>query len=347
MLTTGRGGNVTRLRNATICRMKTYKPEFTMKRFFTVLLLGVGVALTHASTPIGQYITMEGFLDASAYVRDSDDDEHTLGLDEAEVDLDFKWREHLTGALDLSYRDRDGGNQFEIEELNFTWQFDNGLNVTGGKFETFLGWEAAESRDRYQYSLAYELVNSLPVFHRGLAVEYQRGIYTGGFAVLESLYESGLGIPKGDYAYEAMFEATPLEGLTVHAGYGFDQHDAFFSGALDHIAVLNGWVSYRRGKYTYALEYNDYTQERTGTADTVATQWLAMINYRWNERTAVTFRYSTESVPSGVNDEMTKITISPSYVFGERLLGVAEVSHLSFDNRDDDYLVAVQGILQF
>lgn len=327
--------------------MQTHQPNTTMKRFLTILLVGTGVPLAHGSTPLGQYITMEGFLDASAYLRDSEDDEHTLGLDEAEVDLGFKWREHLTGELDLSYRDRDGTNQFEIEELNFTWQFENGFNVTGGKFESFLGWEAAESRDRYQYSLAYELVNSLPVFHRGIAVEYERGIYTGGFAALESLYESGLGIPKGDYGYEAMLEAKPLEGLTVHAGYGFDKHDAFFSGALDHIAVLNAWVSYERDKYTYAVEYNDYSLERTGTADTLATQWLAMVNYQWNERTAVTFRYSTESAPLAVNDKMTKITVSPSYVFGERLLGVAEVSHMSFDNRDDDYLLALQGILQF
>lgn len=57
-----------------------------------------------------------------------------------------------------------------------------------------------------------------------------------------------------------------MEGLTLYAGYGFDQHDAFFSGALDLIAVLNTWVSYQSGKYTYTAEYNDYTQDRTGTA---------------------------------------------------------------------------------
>jgi len=318
-----------------------------MKRFLTILLVGVSAPVAHGSTAVGQYITMEGFLDASAYIRDSEEEEHTLGLDEAEVDLMFMWRENLTGRLDLSYRDQADTNRFEIEELNLTWQFENGFHVTGGEFEGFLGWEAAESRDRYQYSFAYDLVNSIPVFHRGIAVEYTRGIYTAGFAALESLYGSGLGIPKGDYGFEAMAEATPLEGLTLHLGYGFDKHDAFFSGALDHIALLNTWASYRSGKYTYAVEYNDYTLERTGAADTLAKQWLLMANYQWDERTAVTFRYSSESVPSGVNDEMTKITVSPSYVFGEHLLGVAEVSLLSFDNREDDYLFAVQGVLQF
>lgn len=59
------------------------------------------------------------------------------------------------------------------------------------------------------------------------------------------------------------------------------------------------------------------------------------------------FRYSSESVPSGVNDKMRKITVSPTSVSGERLLGVAEVSHLSYDSRDDDHQLAVRGILQF
>lgn len=319
-----------------------------MKRLLTLMLAGAGATLVaFGSTAIGQYVTMEAFLDASAYIRDSEDDEHTLGLDEAEVDLMFKWREQLSGRLDLSYRDRPDTNQFEVEQLYGTWKFKNGVRASVGKFQSFLGWEEPEPMDRYQYSFAYELVNSIPVFHRGVAVEYERGIYTFGAAALDSLYEAGLGIPNSNLGYELMAEARPLDGLTVRLGYGYDDHDPVFSGAFDYIAVINGWVSYQRGKFTYAVEYNDYTQERTGTADILATQWLAMVNYQWDERTSLTFRYSKESVPTGVNDEMTKITLSPSYVFGDRLLGVFEASHMSFDNRDDDYLLAVQGVLQF
>lgn len=279
--------------------------------------------------PTGSGVEMSGFIDL--YYQSGDTD--TVGVGQVELDFDYS-----SGPVSASV-DFDLGGDFadanNLEEAIITYDFGNGFSVTAGEMLTYLGFEAYDPINMYQYSSAY--ADSLAgtyghiydAFATGASVDYSSDMFSVG--VWSSVAESA------DFEYALAF--TGVENLTVKAiiaDYGTNSTGPF-EGKSTY------WISYQLGPLLIAGEIAN-AEAATAASDELDGS-LIMANYAFTDSAAVTVRFSTtEQTNSGVSliDE-NKITISPSYVFSDNLSGLVEFSTFDQDGtaaETEDYFAA-------
>jgi len=281
--------------------------------------------------PTGSGVEMSGFIDL--YYQGGEAD--TVGVGQVEIDFDYS-----SGPVSASV-DFDLGGDFadadNLEEAIITYDFGNGFSVTAGEMLTYLGFEAYDPINMYQYSGAYS--DSLAVggfghiydaFATGASVDFATDMFSVG--IWSSIANSA------DFEYALAF--TGVENLTIKAilaDYGNDSITATgFEGKSTY------WASYQFGKLLVAAEIANADAAAAGPE---LDGNLVMANYAITDSAAVTFRYSlTEITAGGVKTvDETKITISPSYVFNDNLSGLIEYSTFDQDGtlaETSDYLAA-------
>ena len=276
--------------------------------------------------PTGSGVEMSGFIDL--YYQSGDTD--AVGVGQVEIDFDY-----ASGPVSASV-DFDLGGDFadpnNLEEAIITYDFGNGFSVTAGEMLTYMGFEAYDPINMYQYSSAY--ADSLAVydvdgtpgadfphiydaFATGASVDYANDMFSIG--IWSSIGESA------DFEYA--FAYTGIENLTIKAilaDYGTNS-----TGPFDGKSTY--WASYQFGKLLLAGEIAN--AEAATAADPELDGSLIMANYAITDSAAVTLRYSlTELEVGGVMTiDETKLTISPSYVFNDNLSGLVEYSTFDQD----------------
>tara|TARA_B100000242_G_scaffold269537_1_gene220404 strand:+ start:2281 stop:3210 length:930 start_codon:yes stop_codon:yes gene_type:complete len=280
--------------------------------------------------PTGSGVEMSGFIDL--YYQSGDTD--AVGVGQVEIDFDY-----ASGPVSASV-DFDLGGDFadadNLEEAIITYDFGNGFSVTAGEMLTYMGFEAYDPINMYQYSSAY--ADSLAVagyphiydaFATGASVDYATDSFSVG--IWSSIGESA------DFEYALAY--TGIENLTIKAilaDYGTNS-----TGPFDGKSTY--WASYQFGKLLVAAEIAN--AEAATAANDELDGSLIMANYAITDSAAVTFRYSVTEVESGgvkTVDE-TKLTISPSYVFNDNLSGLVEYSTFDQDGtaaETEDYFAA-------
>ena len=282
--------------------------------------------------PTGSGVEMSGFIDL--YYQSGDTD--AVGVGQVEIDFDY-----TSGPVSASV-DFDLGGDFadadNLEEAIITYDFGNGFSVTAGEMLTYMGFEAYDPINMYQYSSAY--ADSLAVaghghiydaFATGASVDYATDSFSVG--IWSSIGESA------DFEYALAY--TGIENLTIKAilaDYGTNSTTTTgFDGKSTY------WASYQFGKLLVAAEIAN--AEAATAANDELDGSLIMANYAITDSAAVTFRYSVTEVESGgvkTVDE-TKLTISPSYVFNDNLSGLVEYSTFDQDGtaaETEDYFAA-------
>ena len=81
----------------------------------------------------------------------------SLGVDAFDIDFSIEG-ESVDAEIQLSSI-ADAGS-FGIEQAYITYDLGGGLNVTGGKYLSLLGYEADKPWKLYQYSYAFNIGNS-------------------------------------------------------------------------------------------------------------------------------------------------------------------------------------------
>jgi hypothetical protein len=272
--------------------------------------------------PTGSGLELSGFVDL--YFATQKDVE-TTDVSQVEINLDFE-DGPVSVSVDFDLYDS-ATNGAMLEEAIITYDFGNGFSVTGGKMLSYLGFEAYDPTNMYQYSYAYD-VNSgggqdiYDAYDDGVSVDYGNDMFSLG--IFSSVEQDG--------GYEYALAFTGIENLTVKA----------IMADWDAYETTTYWASYQMDKLLLAVE----VAEKDNTTGDDIEGWLIMGNYAVTDSMGLTIRYSEEEIGTA---EYDKFTISPSYVFTDSLSGLIEYSTYSVNaaGTDPGDLAAVEVIFTF
>ena len=295
-----------------------------MKKYFISLasFLVVFNAKAIEIGPTGSGLELSGFVDL--YFATQKDVE-TTDVSQVEINLDFE-DGPVSVSVDFDLYDS-ATNGAMLEEAIITYDFGNGFSVTGGKMLSYLGFEAYDPTNMYQYSYAYD-VNSgggqdiYDAYDDGVSVDYGNDMFSLG--IFSSVEQDG--------GYEYALAFTGIENLTVKA----------IMADWDAYETTTYWASYQMDKLLLAVE----VAEKDNTTGDDIEGWLIMGNYAVTDAMGITIRYSEEEIGTA---EYDKFTISPSYVFTDSLSGLIEYSTYSVNaaGTDPGDLAAVEVIFTF
>ena len=315
-----------------------------------------GVA-TFGTISITDNLGVRGFVQGSYETTEIGTTTDTESLDMNWADVDFLFSSEKVGAeVHLSSNGKDAVN---LEQAFLTYDLGGGLNVTGGKYLSLLGYEGDEPYKLYQRSMAYKWAdganNKIPfaAYHQGVKIAFSSGDLSGAISVVDDVYNSGgsNGGDSEDVGFEAQIKYTGLENFTIAIGTAQ-------SGSGDVTAAptalkgnnttddyYNFWVEYGGiDSLILGAEYNSYKADATGGTD--GDSWMLMGNYSVNEKLGVTLRLSEVEEKGTTTYEADKFTISPSYSFSDSLLGRIEYSTGEIDGEDADYF-SIEALFTF
>jgi hypothetical protein len=268
-------------------------------------------------------------------------------LDVAKVGLDLT-QGPVGGYVSLFYTpgfDSHSGGTNEAGILDAYATFKTGdFTITGGKYLSWLGYEAFDTVNMTQLTYANTGVGAIPAYHTGVKVDYSTDVFGAGFNVSDSIrgddaFWDGDGEFSDSVGYEGYVVYKGIEKLTIWGGFGYEWNDdPAFAGADWQTYDL--WVSYDlTEKLTVAAEIA-YHDNRT----TDGIQGLAFAKYSFTDKFSLVGRFGIDEVHAGGADNY-KYTLAPTYAFNDHFLMRAEVSYS--DTVNDNLFSGVQALLKF
>ncbi len=225
-------------------------------------------------------------------------------------------------------------NEAGLLDAYVTYDTGTGLKITGGKFLSYLGYEAFDPVNMAQLTYG-STIYAIPAYHTGAKLDYSTKTWSAGVAVVDSIFSGPKGFFEGDREYsddvgvEANFVYTGVDKLTVFAGIATENT----KGATDDLFIFDLWASYAvTDKLTIAGEID--TNNNNGGDDYVG--WLAFASYKFSDKFSTAFRLSGAS--KGPSGDETKYTIAPTYAIDANLLLRAEFSACSNDVADYTFI---------
>jgi hypothetical protein len=322
-----------------------------MKKKLLSLASLLAVLNTHAIEigPTGSGVELGGFVDYSAASQGGTTSpvstaQVELNLDFENGPVSFSLDYDLTATQGLSDSDEDGtldSTSGNLEEAVLTYTISDSLSVSVGRMLSYLGFEAYDAPNMYQFSYAYDY-----------ATEGGQDIYDGyadGFSIDYATDLFSVGVWT-DFAEKPSFEYalafTGVENLTakaIFAEYGDDADD-----------IMTLWASYQLDKLLLAVEFATDEKNSLATTPTIKDYdidaFMIMGNYSITDSLAVTARYSQAEYTYGTDSiDVDKFTISPSYSFTDNFSGLIEYStyDVTAGNAEPDDLTAIELIYTF
>ena len=268
-----------------------------MKKLFTFFTaLAFMATAAHAQIKITDNLSVTGFLDMSS-TYDSNTKANSLSFDQFEVDFLYDYGNGVNARADINSL---SGGSVDLEQAFVTYTAPNGFSITGGKFLSCSGWEAAEPTGLYQYSYSATLVYG----------GYQNGVATGFggdkvsfYGALVSSVWDGSDTSFDNLGFEAQVSFMPVSEVTAKVAYLWEDMGAF------NQSLINAWAMYGKGPLTLAAEYNHLLD--WGASGNDGYGWILMANMGLTDKVAATVRYS--GLDTDTTAMFTEITFSPSY----------------------------------
>lgn len=261
-------------------------------------------------------------------------DSGSSNLDAARIALLANYGD-LSGKVSLFYVPERAGTEAGVLDAYATYTA-GAVSVTGGKFLSYLGYEAFEPVNMAQ--LTYGFASGIPAYATGAKIDYAGENFTLGFSVQDSLQPDGASFFQGDgdfsdgLGYTVAATYTGIDKLTVFVGAGYDDEDGITVGEY----VLDFWASYAvSDSITIAGEISYY--------DDVSTSYLALLQYTFSDKFSSIFRWSAQE-DDATGEWATYLTVAPTYVINENFSVRAEVSYL---DQPATMFYGVQGIFKF
>jgi hypothetical protein len=241
-------------------------------------------------------------------------------------------------------------NELTVLDAFVTYDAGGGLTVTGGKFLSYLGYEAFDPVNMNQITYGAVTVGTLgaiPAYHTGLKIDYADKVIGYGFGVVDSVY-SPFGIDKGDgeFRHNAGFEgyvtSTGLGDLKLWAGFAYDTKGNFQG---HNVLTLDFWGEYAVNKETkIALEYCN----KDGGEFSKGWTWLAYLSYAFTPNVSGVARVSGEKLEGKTaGSDFTQYTVGPSFKVNDNFLVRAEYSYYDYDKGGSKSLFGLQGVFKF
>lgn len=291
---------------------------------------------------LSEKLTATGFIDMSWTHTDVDgsNSEQSAGLDQFELDLLYKFDSKLSAQVDLEHKD--DGDDVDLEQAFINYAVTDSLSFKAGRFLSYSGWETEEPTGLFQYSGTGYAPIFYGYYQQGASVMYKGSGFALGASLINDL-DNPEARDSEDMAVELMAAVMPTDAVTVKAFYSFDKID----GTSEDKEKFNTWASYSQGPLTVAFEYN--MAENSYAVGTESDGFLVMGNYDFGPL-ALTVRYHAWEVDSsfGTVEEMSGLTISPSFSVTDNLLMVLEYRMDTDDVNDiDTNTLAVEALVTF
>jgi len=302
--------------------------------------------------PTGSGIELSGFVDIATAKQGTDTESTT-----AQVELNFGYAMGpVSAAVGLDFgessvygNDAENGN---LEEAFVTYDFGNGFSVTGGRMLTYMGFEAFDPTNMYQFSYAYDIEGAQDIYDAydtGASIDYGNDAFSVG--VWSSL--------ENEAGYELALAFTGIENFTAKAIFSdfSNVSDAVDDNGDPSAAAYEKatyWISYQLDKLLLAAEVAEKDSQGNGANGSDVDGLLIMGNYALSDKVGLTLRYSEFEYKTF--DEATllyegsKFTISPSYIFSDNLSGLLEYSSYDKDAgtvAEKEELLAAEVIFTF
>lgn len=339
--------------------MKIFMRTLPLRTSLVVAGMTMATSMVQADGfDLSEKLSVTGFIDMSTYYSEVDGGGSTAasGLDQFELDFLFAFDEKLKAQVDIEYQndgktltavDATGAptgdtvaaeDEVDLEQAFFTYSISEQLSVKVGRFLSYSGWEAEEPTGLFQYSGAGYAKYFYGGYQQGTSVLYTADSFDVAFSLVNDLGDlEGTATDSKKPGFETMLAFRPVEAATVKA---------FFLSDEDNDKI-NVWGSYGTDKYTAALEYN-MADFATGSE---ASGYLAMGNYVVSDKVGVTLRYhawEVEDATGATIEDVTGITLAPSYKVTDNLLLIAEYRTESEDiTSTDTDTIGLEALLSF
>ena len=318
------------------------------KKIITILAWASVVGSLYGDIELAQDLTVEGFIylgyDDNENLGDDSSDKNGK-IKEAELAFEFVPVESpISAKLVLSFE----GGEANFGKTYVNYAFSDSLSVSAGRILSYMGWEPIEPAKMYQNSYAYrnlvhkdEEDGTLSVLNQTTGGVYEKFAERLAVNYVKDQFSTGLSIADGedgDISLELAGKLTSIENVTVFGMVAmYPDHTTF-----------NTWASYSLGGLTLAAEYINKKLEDIAVAENLEKSigYLLMANYAFESGLRVTIRYSSQEDENydgsnaAVDGDFEQITLSPSYVFSDNLLGMFEVSQVNLNGDSADSYLA-------
>jgi len=298
-----------------------------------------GLVASASAVKVNNNLSINGFIDGSYVSTDAPaGDSQRLGLDE--VELNFVVNVGNVSGL-VSIDDTEAyADDVNVEQAHFTYNINDAVSVTFGRYGSALGLEGEDPAGLYTYSRAYSDASGFNFANidNAAAVEGLTIAYSGdSYSIAASIEEGGKGVEleNNDLNLEVSFTYTGIAGVNIGGGYFFDNNDQVGATETD---ILNLHVSRQFGKLLLAGEYSEL--DRSGATNEDSDAYLLLADYDINNKWGVAVRVSNAELAANAGD-YEKFTIAPNYAITESLGAIFEYSDIEngTNNKSEEYAV--------
>lgn len=328
------------------------------KRVATALTVASLSSLpAHADIKVNENFSFGGYAVGSYQYIDSKGTptSDSFDLNAAKLNFNAKY-DPITTSFGIFYTQTPSGtNNLTLIEAHATYNA-GATSITGGRFLSWMGYEAFNAPDRFQVSSAYinphGTIMFYPAYHEGVKVKYSTPEVTTGFALLDSL--NGPTIFRGDgelkhnYGAEGFVAFNPMKELTLWAGIGYDSAGA--QTYQKHSTTLyNVWAQYTMGKTTLAAEYL-YQDAALGSK---GSDGLVLLDYKVTKEFSSAFRISAGKLKDfgrTTGLRFRKYTVCPAWNLNDHFVVRPEISFIHYKNNGPisrETYYALQAIAKF
>jgi len=321
-----------------------------MKNKLLAVMAVFGMVASASAVKINNNLSINGFIDGSYAVTEGANKFQSLEVDEVEVNFVLNVG-NVSGLIALDSditNDGTPGNLgtpvtpgIGIEQAHFTYNINDAVSATFGRYGAALGFEREDPAGLYTYSRAYSedafnLGNVDANVVEGLTLAYSGDAYSVAVS-LENQAGAEADLQDNDLDFEISFTYTGIAGVNIGGGVFLDNEE---KGNKETDAV-NVHISRQFGKLLLAGEYTQLDTSLNGVAagvnDTEEERdaYLILADYDVNDKLGVALRLSSnEKVNTG--GDYDKFTIAPNYAITESLGAILEFSDIDDAGTDSE-----------
>jgi hypothetical protein len=327
-------------------------------RFTLVAALALASLTARADVKINENLSFGGYAVGSYQLTDPDPGRSSDRLDLDAVKTVFTGSfKPVTGVVSLFYPGP-AGNDVTVLDGYVTYDAGNGVSVTGGRFLSYLGYEAFDPVNMAQITYAPVTAGtlaSIPAYHSGVRVDYADAAWSLGAALVDSI--TGPTIFKGDselkenLGIEAYAKYTAVPNLTLWGGVAYDTKENQTNPAAPTahgVTVWDFWGEYKIGNSTFAGEYC----VKDGGVGVRGDSWLAFWNQAFTPTFNTVFRVGAQKLSGSTiratgADDYVQYTVGPSWKVSDNLIVRGEWSYYDMDNGGSKTFFGLQGVFKF
>ena len=328
-----------------------------MKNKLLAIIATLGLVASASAVKVNNNLSINGFIDGSyENVNGGTTASERQSLEVDEVELNFIFNVGNVSGL-VAYDSHPAGDHAGVglEQAHFTYNINDAVSVTFGRYASSLGLEREDPAGLYTYSRAYSNdydasgANQGSEFNfgnidgvygsvDGIKLAYSGEAYTIGLS-LENDSDATGNLQTDDLDIEISFSYTGLENTVIGGGYHTENQQA---GAATESNALNVFATRQFGKLLLGAEYSEIDTEANGFAgaiDDSRDAYLVLADYDFNDKIGVAVRISSTEKAANAGD-LDRFTIAPNYAITDSLGAIIEYSDIDDAGSDiEEYAV--------